>query len=328
MKKKVLVFKIGALGDILMSTPFLRELKKKNKDSQIDFLVGDNCKFILKDNLIIDNLISFEHNIFIKKNLFSFYLLSREIKKYNYDEIYILDKHWIFSFFAFLTRIPNRIGFLRDKISNLFLTKKIKYDNSKHEVDFYLDLINSKTKNKSLEYGNINEEDKVFVNSYLDKLNLKDFKIFVNLGGANGVECSEIRKIPENKFEEILKFISKNNKIFLIGSKEDKKYYDSFIFNTNILNLSGIFSIPQTIYLMEKSNYIFTTDCGPMHFGACTKTPMTCIFGPTNPKRKAPLRNNIKFIWQDEDKYEPEYELYGKLPRNKSYFNTLKVEDL
>ena len=58
------MFKIGAIGDILMTTPFLRELRGFNENSQIDFLVGKNCSFILNNNSNVSNVISFDQDIF------------------------------------------------------------------------------------------------------------------------------------------------------------------------------------------------------------------------------------------------------------------------
>lgn len=327
MKKKILVFKIGALGDILMSTPFLRELRKANKDAQIDFLVGNNCRVILENNIQIDNIISFDQNIFLKKNMYQYYNLIKKIKKITYDEIYILDKHWIFNMFAFLTRIPKRIGFIRDKLSKVFLTTYINYTNDKHEVDFYLELIKSKTKNKKIEFGEISQSDKTYVDSILKVLCMKKFKIFVNLGG-NELEKSSIRKIPDFIFKNILRNLSKKNVICLIGGPDDFLYYNSFVLNSNIINLSGKFSIAQTIYFMEKSSYIYSTDCGPMHFGACTNTAMTCFFGPSNPLRKAPLRSGIISLWSDSNIYDPEYELNGKIPTNKLFFRNLDIDKI
>ena len=41
--KKILVFKIGALGDVLMTTPVLRNLRKTFPKAEITYLVGSFC---------------------------------------------------------------------------------------------------------------------------------------------------------------------------------------------------------------------------------------------------------------------------------------------
>lgn len=324
--KKILVFKIGALGDILMATPFLRELRAKNKNAQIDFLVGDNAKIILKNNQYIDNILEFDHKIFFKKKLLNYYKLSKKIKKEKYDEIYVLDKHWIFHLFAYLTKIPKRVGLIRDKISEKFLTEPIYRKGLKHEVDFYLSLIKSNTKNKKL-YYNLDKKVETKIKLKLKKEKIKDYVIAINDGGANGVEEGGIRKLPDEKFNQLLELISKENKVLLIGGPNLKDYYKNFT-NKNIINIAGC-SLDESFAYLKFAKRVYTTDCGPMHMAACINDNITCFFGPTNPKRKAPLVKGVVSIWDDEDIYEEAYEIDGTLPdKNKKFFKKLNIGDL
>lgn len=320
--KKILVFKIGALGDILMTTPFLRELKNENKNIKIDFLVGNNSKIILKNNVFINKIIGFDQNIFFKKDIFGLIKLIKLIKSKKYNEIYILDKHWIFHLFAFLTKIQKRVGIIRANFSKFFLTKSIKRQGIKHEVDFYLSLINKENiKNKQL-YYNLNKKEELKVKKFLNKNKIKDYIVVINDGGVNGVEMGGIRMLPLNKFKELLNHLFKENKIFLVGGPNLKEYYKQFE-NGNIINLAGI-SIDKSIAFMKFAKRVYTTDCGPMHMAATVNQNITCFFGPTNPRRKAPLVKNVKSIWDDKDIYEEQYEIDGTLPaKNKKFFKRL-----
>ena len=55
--KKILVVKTGAIGDVLMTTPFLRELEKKHPRSHIHYLVENWSAPVLKYNPYIEKLI-------------------------------------------------------------------------------------------------------------------------------------------------------------------------------------------------------------------------------------------------------------------------------
>ncbi len=324
---KIMVWKIGALGDILMTTPFIRELRKKYKKAEIDYWVGKKSSQVLKNNPNIDRVIEINEEIFFKKKILDFFKLIRKIKIEGYDLAFILDKHWIFQLLIKLAGVKERIGFKRDWINGLLLTKSIDYKGEKHEVDYYLSLIDrEKIRNKKLEYFLTEKEKKEAIN-FLKKHRLKSFVVVINSGGNNPGEKTGIRKMPEKLFKELLRELSKKGKVVLIGGKNDKEYYEKFI-NRNIINAAGKLSIGGSIALMKKAKRIYTTDTGPMHMAATVNENITAIFGPTNPKRKAPRVKKLKVIWKDQDIYEKEYEDYGRAPKNKRFMRKINVKDI
>ena len=331
MKKKILVFKIGAFGDILMATPFLRELREQNKNARIDFLVGDNSKIVLKGNEYIDKVIPFNHKIFFNKRLFAFWKLVREIKKKEYDEIYILDKHWAFHLFGFLTGISNRVGLIRDSFSEKFLTDFKYRSGVRHEVDFYLSLIDMDKKkniNKKL-YYNVDKKALSKVNRFLKLKKIVDYVCVINDGGVNGVEEGGIRMLPNNKFKTLVERLSVGKvKVVLVGGPNLKEYYEGFLLNDNIINVAGK-SLDESFCFLKGAKRVYTTDCGPMHMAACVNDNITCFFGPTNPKRKAPLVRGVESIWNDEDIYDEGYEINGTMPdKSKRFFTKLNIDEV
>jgi ADP-heptose:LPS heptosyltransferase len=102
--------------------------------------------------------------------------------------------------------------------------------------------------------------------------------------------------------------------VLLVGGTNDRSYYEQFT-SSSVINTAGTFSLEESAVLLEHARHVFTTDSGPMHLAAAMNAPMTCFFGPTNPKRKAPLSNNVTTIWTDQSIYDPQYELYGKKPK-------------
>src|SRR3989344_1086389 len=56
ISKKILIIKLGAMGDVLRTTPILYALKEKYKDAQITWLVKEEAKELLKNNHYIDRL--------------------------------------------------------------------------------------------------------------------------------------------------------------------------------------------------------------------------------------------------------------------------------
>ena len=72
--------------------------------------------------------------------------------------------------------------------------------------------------------------------------------------------------------------------------------------------------IKESAALMKKCSLIICSDSGPMHIASAVNNRIISLFGPTNPRRKAPLHKESISIWHDDDIYEKDYELYGKVP--------------
>ena len=53
---RILIVKLGAMGDVLRTTPILTALKAQNPQARIDWLVDKSCREVLEGNPLIDRL--------------------------------------------------------------------------------------------------------------------------------------------------------------------------------------------------------------------------------------------------------------------------------
>ena len=316
---KILFFKIGALGDTLMTTPLVRQIRKNFANVKIDYLIGKKSSQILEGNKNIDNIIKFDENIFFKKKFFSYFKLISKIRKKKYDIIFVLDKHKIFNLTSKLSGIKQRIGFDRLGKEGIFLTNKVYYGSLKHEIDYYLSLGSKIMK--------VNYTDKK-LDFFLEGNELKNIKlprnfiVLINAGGNNIGEKTNIRSLPDKLFSDIVDKITKKQKVIFLGSKSERKYYEKFS-SDKIVNLAGKLSLKQSAAVLKKAKKVITTDSGLMHVASATNNNLVCIFGPTNPKRKAPF--NAKTIWKDKNSYDEKYELLGKVPKSNFFKNENEI---
>jgi len=330
---KILLFKLGAIGDVLMTTPLIRQLRKQYPNAKIDFLIGKISSQVLINNDYLDDVIKFDESIFEKKEIFSYYRLVKQIRKRKYDIVYVLDKHWIFNLTVKLFTIPERIGFNRGK-EGIFLTNKVDYGSVRHEINYYLDL--AKTSGINVNYIDNRldlfprEKDENKVNELMKKYNLTNYYVLVNSGGNKLSLTEQLREIPTNIFADLIRKVTNKNKVVFLAVKGEKYYYDSFVLNENCINLAGETNIQETYLIMKKAKKIVVPDCGQMHMASAANNNIVSVFGPSNPHRKAPLNKGARFIWHDQDKYQPDYEIYGTLPSlpKGEYFKSLKLEDI
>ena len=138
--KNMLIIRSGAIGDVIMATPLVKNIRENFPDSQITFLVGNWSKNVLLNNPNVNKILPFDDKIIIKKNIVEVVGLLRKIRKMKFDLCFILDKSWMWGLFAYLCNIKIRIGFSRG-YEGLFNTDSVKFTGEKNEVDYDLDLL-------------------------------------------------------------------------------------------------------------------------------------------------------------------------------------------
>jgi lipopolysaccharide heptosyltransferase II len=339
-KYKVMFFKLGAMGDILMTTPLARALKEFNKNIQIDYYCGKHYSAILKDNPYIDNIIEFDQDIFPKKNILEVAKLRKQIKKEKYTAAFILDKHWIFSLFVKLCGISNRIGFNRRKGSlqeGRFNTDNVEYkfDPIIHEIKYYLEMayyVGAASENTNMVVKLLDEELKV-AKELIQSLKLDKEKIIAVMpGGANnpGVGDDPIRRWKPDNFVTLIDMIVKDGyKVLMIGGLTDKNLYD-YIFNKlknkdGVYNLAGQLKLKSSIAMLKNCKAVICQENGLLHLASTVNDRIVCLCGPTHPLSKGPLHKRSVCIWEDADIWTQDFELYGTKP-TKEFFTKIKPE--
>ncbi|BDU51127.1 lipopolysaccharide heptosyltransferase II [Haliovirga abyssi] len=335
--KKILIIRSGAIGDVLMTTPLIRELKKNMPNIQLDYLVGNWSKSVLEDNRYIDDLYTFsEEKLFMKKDYIYILKTILKMRKNRYDTIVVLDKHKLASLFAMAIG-GKRYGFDRygdGKYNN----KNIKYVGGKHEIYYYLDILNL----FGLEYNKedvkmdifLSDKDIYFAKTIFKSMKLEDKKVIgIVPGGANNpaVGDDSLRRWSIDKYTGLIKkLLNKGIKIILFGGKKDveinKRIIDN-IKNVDIIDLAGKTSIKESAAIMKRCNYIICNDSGPMHIASAVNNNIISIFGPTNPIEKAPLNKGSSYIWKENLKCTPCYDLWGRIPKcNNNYKCMQEIE--
>lgn len=309
--KNIAFWKIGALGDVLMTTPLVRQVRKAFPEAKIDYLVGRACAAMLEGNSHLDSVITFDETILYERKIAQLGSIVKLLR--GYDVVFVLDKHWIFGLLAFCAQAPVRIGFARRSWEGVFHTQKLPYHKVEHEINYYLEL--GKTLGLSIDFSDISlelPESK----SYLIE---QPYIVLINGGGSNAYEQSAVRRMPPELFGELVQQCQVDGKVVFLGARDEWVEYEKFA-SERTINLCGKTSLQEAWHVLKHAQAVFSTDTGLMHMAGAVNSNLTAIFGPTHPLRKCPP--GAQWIWDDEDIYDEAYELYGHIP-NGRYFRKL-----
>jgi ADP-heptose:LPS heptosyltransferase len=313
---RLLLWKIGALGDVLMTTPLVRQLRRALPDARIDYLVGSSARFALEGNPHLDSVIPFDDAILYRRQAGR--LPEMLDKLTGYDAIYTLDKHWIFHLLARFSGSRERIGFRRRAIGASGLTRQVPYGALRHEIDYYLDL--AQAAGVSIARDDVRIEFTAETPFAIDPRTT----VLVNSGGANAYETSQVRRMPGRLFEDLVEACRAHGPVAFLGSAGEAEYYDRFE-RPGCTNLCGCTTIPEAASVLRLAARVIATDTGLMHLAAAVNRNVTCVFGPTHPYRKCPP--GARWVWADAQRYDSSYELFGRVPGG-PFFEGLRVQDI
>jgi ADP-heptose:LPS heptosyltransferase len=314
---KVLLWKIGALGDVVMTTPLVRQLRRNLPDAQIDYLVGRSFRGVLEGNPHLDHVLDFDDAILFTARAGGLPDILHLLR--GYDVIYVLDKHWIFTWLAWLSRAPRRIGFRGRAIEGWPNTASVPFGPLRQDVHYFLDL---------LEAAGL-PVDRQDTRLELPPPQAYDvpgpYVVAINAGGNNPGETSDVRQLPRPLFEGLVEHLARSRRVVFLGSRSERAYYEPFASAYGAINLCGVTTLPQSWGVLAKAEAVYTTDTGLMHMAGAVNDRVLGIFGPTHPLRKCPP--GARWVWRGEHIHDPRYELYGRVPKGR-FFEGMRLEDI
>ncbi len=294
--KRILITRTDRLGDVVLSTPIIRAVRKTYPDAYIAFMVRPENKDVIINNPDLNEIILYD-KYGKHKSFLSTYLFASEIKKKEFDTAVALHPtnraHTIF----FLAGIPNRIGYNR-KLS--FLLSKVvphlKQFGNKHESEYNFDLFREsgiKLKDDSrIPYMYSSDEDKERIDDFIKTRGIEGDFICIHAGASCLSKKWDARRFSETA--DILKEKYKSN-IVLVGGEETLSISEEIMTASKkeIIDLTGALSIGELAELISRSRLFISNDSGPVHVAVAVGTPVISIFGRKSPglspKRWGPL---------------------------------------
>lgn len=323
--QRIVIFKIGAIGDVLMSTPFVRRVRESFPNAKITYVVGNWSAPVLTGSPCIDEIITFDDSILWKKKWSGIFHLLRTMRSLHADLGFVLDRHYFAALFAFFGGIRYRVGF--DRSGEGFANNaNVVYGPIRHEIEYNLDLLRvlgHQAGDAKMEVF-LSDDDTSYAEGVLDEHGLRSKRrIGVMLGGAkNPGQEMLIRRWPIDHYRAFLTIALEkipNVAVILFGGPADAETNEAVCAMSpgSIFNVAGKASIKQSIALMRRCDVFVTHDSGPMHMAAAAGVPVISIFGPVHPERKAPRGEKNQYLWKPNEEGAL-CDNEGKFPKNVS----------
>ncbi|MCM8787428.1 MAG: glycosyltransferase family 9 protein [Candidatus Omnitrophica bacterium] len=313
--RKILIFNPFGIGDVLFTTPLIRNLKENFSCQYLAYIVNNRAYPLLKKNPFLDEIFIFEKDYWrelLKKSWFKFlkqyFSFLYNIRKKHFDVVFDLSLNSQYGLFFKMAGIKRRIGF-NFKERGRFLTEKLDIPDGfsqKHVARYYLDL---------LRFLKINPKEynfDVFINDtvvkemenilYLDTKKNDTFVLVCPGSGDSWGKTAYFKRWPKTSFVDLCNKIKSNFcvDIIIVGSKVEsdicKYIYDKM--ENKPINLCGQINLEQLAVLIDKSKLVITNDGGPFHIAKALNKKIIVFFGPVDERIYGPYpHSNDTFVF-------------------------------
>ncbi|MCX5754285.1 MAG: glycosyltransferase family 9 protein [Candidatus Krumholzibacteria bacterium] len=292
---KILVIKLRAVGDVILSTAVLPNLRAAFPDATIDFLAERSCRDVIEGNDQIDNLIVFSKT---KTNGARILL---DLRRAGYDMVIDLFGNPRSALMTFASRARYRVGYDfrgRSYAYNLLVKPR---GAEVHNVEFNLDAlrrIGVSVTVKSPHFP-LAEADREFAGREAGKLGLTGRPVI----GINPGTNRPTERWPAGKFAELGALLAGrlDARICVFWGPGEKPLADAIAERIgDAAVVAPPTSLKQLGAMFERCSLVVSNDTGPMHIAAALGVPTVGIFGPVNPLLQGPCGENARYVRRDE----------------------------
>jgi len=295
---KILLLKFRNIGDVLLTTPLISNLKNKYPEAQIDFSLNYGTESMLTLNSNLNTIISYDRDLI--KSLSILKRIWREIqffisfRKEKYDIVVNLTKGDRGNLIALLSNAPITIGY---KTNNWILRNAISHEipkqNLRHTIDTNLDplkLLNIPVRDKKVEiFWTKNDEKKI-------NRELANIESFIHI---HPVSSWLFKCISDIIMAQIIDYCEVILGIKVVITASSDRFEVNKVDNilkyckSSPINLSGQLSLKQTAALNKKAKLFIGVDTSIMHISASNNVPVLAFFGPSGAFHWGPWDNAL-----------------------------------
>ncbi len=313
--RRVLIIKPSSLGDVVHALPVLDALRRAWPQAKISWLIAAPFAPLLEGHPQLDELIVFDRRRYgrMLRSLAAMRDFCRfvlHLRRRKFDLVIDLQGLFRSGFLAWTSGAAQRIGFAAAReLAWIFYTQRVRCaDERGHAVARNLAVADlaceggaAGSANASVEAPRvqlpIRPADSASARRKLDAAAGRTLDAYVAvLPGARW----ESKLWSAAQWCELIDALDADGgpPVVLLGAPDDAPLADAIAAacRTAPVNLVGRTTLPELVALLAAAQHVYCLDSGPMHIAAALGTPLTAIFGPTDPRRTGPWSDRARVV--------------------------------
>ncbi len=290
--KKFLIIRFSSIGDIVLTTPVVRCLKKSYPEAEIHYVTKKSFVSVLEHNPYISKIHAFDGD---------FKKLARKLTEENFD--YIVDLHHSLRSHRLLLKLQKPSSSFRKLNFKKWLLVKAKLNVMPkiHVVDRYFEAVKKLGVKNDQIGADFFIDPNLDIPSHIEHFLHRSHVVALAVGSKHAT-----KQLPVEKIRELLSLTTFS--VILLGAKEDQEKANEVIpgFEDRVMSACGELSLQQSALTLSKCKALITGDTGMMHIAASLYVHIFSIWGNT----------------------VPAFGMYPYLPKKTSLAEIFEVEDL
>jgi lipopolysaccharide heptosyltransferase II len=305
---RVLLIRLRLIGDVVLSTPLIRALRRTFPDASLSYLVERQAAAVVSGNPHLNDVIVVERTRGLARIVDDVRLAWR-LRRERFDVVIDMHGGPRSSWLALATGAPQRIGY--DIAGRHWMytrtVPRARELRPRHSVVNQWDLLNAIEGWQDGDPDPARDAVEMPVDEAADRRIAERLRragvephhelIVVHVSASN-----PFRRWPEPAFAEVVSSLVRGSaarRIVLSSGPSDRPAADRIAASARDLLPAGArarvldfgeFDIGELRALVSRSRLFIGGDTGPLHVAATTATPIVAIYGPTLPARSAPWR--------------------------------------
>jgi lipopolysaccharide heptosyltransferase II len=303
--KRILIIRMDLIGDLVLSLPIVRLLKRTYPQAEIDILALPSSAKVIASDPDVRTIITYDPNIWRRpKSLFkpgnwrAARKVYRELHAQNYDLAVSVFGPWA-AILAVFSGAQRRLGYGKESYPGL-MTDDVagQHWNAQdhlHEVDYCLRLAQAAG-------ATIEAEDRVPTLYVGSQARQEVETLLQNEGIAHAttlIAChvsannGQAKRWPLPYWATLIDrlILEAQATVVFTGAPDDQPLIAAITvrMHEQAINLAGKTSLTQLAALLQRVDLLLTGDSGPMHIAGAVKTDLIAIHGPTDPRLSGPV---------------------------------------
>ena len=286
---RILIIRIGSLGETVLITPVIRALRGKFPDAYIACMSDPKRTDLVSANPNLNEVIPYQWSV--PKLIYS-------MVKRSFQMAVVLQPTFRLVLHTFLARIPFRVGFKTNSGRQRLLHLAVPNNINQHETTRYLNVVRGlgiDTESDEPEMF-VDQKTQVWANQFLADTKLDSERPLIGLNPGAG---AAFRRWSKKRFAAVANLLYEmyNAQICITAGPQEAALPNEVA--ALIVSEPAIIKDKTTMQLaaiLQKCNLFITNDTGPMHLSTAVKTPTVALFGASNPLQWGPIWPQHKVI--------------------------------
>ncbi len=285
--ERILVVKLGAIGDVVNTLPFVNRLRLGYPRAQITWVIGPASQALVSGHRAVDRFLVFD-----ARERARWWSFLRELRAARFDLAIDLQRILKSGVITRASGAPQRLGFDRARCKEsswIFTNHRIaSRERPGVTLEQYLEFADWLECPPSPVRWDLPDEA-------CSPAPANERRVVVNVGASKSAN-----RWHAEKWAELCTALVRDvgATIHLTGGSVDRAAVDALVraCPVPLVDLAGQRSLKQTAGLIRSARLFIGCDTGPLHIAAAVGTPCVALFGAADPARTGPYGERTRIV--------------------------------